>query len=312
MNPTISAQKPTAIKIQAMKLLLKSYSCGLLGAALLALNASPAQAQQTYITCGAVSTNLNAKLKFVNGSNYVAGSGFAHPLIFQRFTNHFTGPGGTFCYSSTNLTFQALSAITNPATAAALGSYIGCKILSVAGPAGGVLSFWESSAGWPTYVFPVGGVYDPAKSMFEVGNIETGANTPGGDPYGNIPGRRFSANQAGSYLVTFQLYDLSKNHPTDTNSPIQAASDPLTVNFVTGTDLATTRFGKTNNVVTLSFTQSGLNNLYVETATDIAGTWVPVAGPFTNAPVGTNITTMLFTNNPTITKVFYRLHGATP
>jgi len=292
-----------------MKTLVKS--CCLLGAVLLGLNAETLRAQ-SFVTCGAVSTNVGAQLKFVNGASYASSSGYFHPLTFQRFTNHFTGAGGSFRYCSTNLLFQALSVKTNPATAAAFGAYLGCKILSVAGPAGGVFSFWESSAGWPTYQFPVGGVYDPARSMIEVGNIEAGAGTPGGDTFGSIPGRRFSVDKAGEYLVTFQLYDLSKNHPTSTNAPVQIASDPLTIKFATTVDLATTRFVKTNNVVTMAFKQSGLTNLYVEAATDLAGSWTPVAGPFTNAPVGTNLTTMTFTNDPAVANIFYRLHGATP
>jgi len=308
MNQIISAPNQTEIKIQPMKTLVKSYS--LLGAVLLALNTAALQAQTAFVTCGAVSTNLGAQLKFVNGTNYSASSGYFHPLTFQRFTNHFTGAEGSYRYCSTNLLLQALSK-TNPA-AAALGSYIGCKVLSVTGPAGGVFSFWESSAGWPTYQFPVGGTYDPAKSMIEVGNIENGAGTPGGDPFGSLPGRRFSVDKAGDYLVTFQLYDLSKNHPTDTNSPIQIASDPLTIKFSTTVDLSTTRFVTTNNVVTMAFKQGGLTNLYVESATSLTGVWTPVAGPFTNAPIGTNITTMTFTNSAAITQIFYRLHGATP
>ena len=58
-----------------------------------------------------------------------------------------------------------------------------------------------------------------------------------------------------------------KNHPTDTNAPIQIASDPLTIKFSTTVDLNTTRFANTNGVVTLTFKQSGLTNLYVESAT---------------------------------------------
>ncbi len=80
-----------------MKIFVKS--CPLLAALLLGLPASPLPAQ-TLVTCGAVSTNVGAKLAFVNGANLLAGSGFSQPLVYQRFTNHFTGPGGNYCYSS--------------------------------------------------------------------------------------------------------------------------------------------------------------------------------------------------------------------
>ena len=307
MNQIVPAPNPTEIKTQPMKTLIKC--CCLLGALSLGLPVDSLHAQ-SFVTVGAVSTNTGAQLKFVNGTNYELSSGYVQPLTYQRFTNRF---GGSYCYNSTNLFFQVISATTNASLpVAAFGSYIVCQITAVTGPAGGVLSFWEQGSGWPTYQFPVGGTYATDKSRFILSNLENGAGTPGGDPWGSIRGRRFSVNKAGEYLVTFQLYDTSKNHPTATNAPIHAVSDPLVVKFATGVDLNTTRIVKTNNVVTLSFKQGGLTNLYVEAATDLQGTWTPVAGPFTNAPIGTNVTTMQFTNSPATPSVFYRLHGATP
>jgi len=308
MPATMPALKPTEAKIQSMKTILKSYC--FLGTLLLGIAASSSRAD--IISCGAISTNVGAKLTFWNGTNFASSSGYVQPLTFQRFTNHFTGVGGSYRYSGSNLLFQALSIKTNVPGAASLGSYLACRILSVTGPVGGTFSFWETIAGWPTYQFPVGGVYESNKSVFEIGNIELGAGSPNNDPYGFIPGRRFTADVAGDYFVTFQLIDISKNHPTDADAPVNLPSDPLTVKFSTMVDMNTTRFVRTNNIVTMSFKQSGLTNMYVEAASDLGGAWIPVAGPFTNAPIGTNITVLSITNSPGLTKIFYRLHGATP
>src|SRR5258708_3251464 len=101
----------------------------LLGPALLALTAGPLPAPILTVDWGAVSTNAGAKLKFVNGGNYSATTtGFVQPLTFQRISSRY---GTNTVYCSTNLQFMALSAKTNPATAAAIGSYVACQVMSV-------------------------------------------------------------------------------------------------------------------------------------------------------------------------------------
>jgi hypothetical protein len=279
----------------------------LLGAALLGLTAGTLHAQIITVDCGAVSTNAGAKLKFVNGASYSAGSsGFVQPLTYQRISSRF---GTNIVYCSTNLQFQAISVKTNPATAAALGSYVVCQVVSVSGPPGGVLSYWEQGAGWPTYEFPVNDIYATEKSRFILSNCEGGAGRPDGDPYGNIRGRRFVVNKPGDYLVTFKLYDTSVNNPT-AKAAIHTPSDPLTIKFSTKIDMGITQLGTTNGLTTLIFKQGFLTNMMVEASTNmVGGTWVPVAGPYTNTPT---LTTNRFTNDPALPAIFYRLHGITP
>jgi hypothetical protein len=291
-----------------MKTHLKSF--GLLGALLLGLNTGTVQAQLLTVTAGAVSTNAGAKLKFVNGTNFAAASGYKIPVVYQQFINRYYT---NFYYGTTNLLFQALSVKTNSTTAAAAGAHVVCQIVSVTGPAGGVMTFWEQGAKWPTYQFPVNGVYATGKNRIILGNVETGAGVPGGDPFGNIRGRRFTFNKFGEYLVTYRLYDDSENNPTAA-VPIHLPSDPLTIKFVTGLGMEPTNLKKTNNVSTLTFVQSALTNMYVEAATDLKGPWATVAGPFTNAPVGTGslLTTLNFTNSPSVASVFYRLRAVAP
>lgn len=285
-----------------MKLKLKSHC--LIAATLLAVSAGTARAQLLTVTCGAEGTNVGAKLKFVNGDTVSAASGYTAPLLYQRVA---TRIATNVFYCGTNLLFQALSAKTNATTAAAIGAYLNCEITSVTGPDGATFTFWEQGAGWPTFTYPVNQTFGPGTNRIILSNCETGAGRADGDPFGNIRGRKFVVSKAGEYTVTFKLYDTSVNHPTQPNTPIHAASDPLTVKFATTVDLGITSYAKTNDVSTLVFKQGALTNLYVEAATAIPGTWATLAGPFTSAPT---LTTNTFTN--TTTTAFFRLRGATP
>jgi hypothetical protein len=290
-----------------MKTQLKSF--GLLSAMLLGLTTGNLHAQLFPVTAGAVSTNVGAKLKFVNGTNYAASSGFALPLAYQRFANRYYT---NFYYGTSNLLFQAISVKTNPATAAAFGSYLVCQIMSVTGPSGGVLTFWEQGAKWPTYEFPVNGAFVTGKNRIILSNVETGAGRSDGDPFGNLRGRRWSVNKAGEYLVTFRLYDTSENHPT-TAAPIHLPSDPLTVKFKTDVVLNIAKLALSNGVSTVAFNQTGLTNLFVEASTNLApGSWTVVDGPYTNFPTGTNLTVTLVTNAPSVSSMFFRLRAIAP
>lgn len=285
-----------------MKTHLKHYL--LLGALLLGANVASVNAQLLPINCGAVSTNVGTKLKFVNGTNYSSDLGYVQLAVYGRYTNRF---GTNLMYGTTNLLFGALSVKTNWDSSAAFGSYIACRVVSVSGPVGGVLSFWEQGAGWPTYQFPVNGLFATGKNQFLLSNIENGAGRPDGDPYGSIRGRKFTVNKAGEYLVTFKLYDIAKNHPT-ADASIHQPSDTLTIRFKTGVDMDITQFKLTNNVATVVFKQGLLTNMFVEASTDMSA-WQTVAGPFVTAPT---LTTNLFTNNPSAPAVFYRLRAAAP
>lgn len=288
-----------------MKTYVKSHC--LLGVFLLALSAGTLRAQLTTINCGAVSTNASTKLLFANGTNFTLGSGFVQPILYQRVTNRF---GTNNYFSTTNLLFQSLSIKTNPATSAALGAHLACQVISVSGPPGGVLSFWEQGAGWPTYDFPVGGIYTSGKNRFLLSNCENGAGRPDGDPFGNVRGRRFTVNKPGDYFVTFKLYDISKNHPTLAATPVHAPSDPLTIKFTTSVDLGITQILLTNNVATLTFKQGQMTNLFVEASTNLdSPNWKVVSGPFATAP---SLTTISVTNLPATKSVYYRLRGVLP
>ena len=276
----------------------------MIGTLLLALNVNRTHAQLAPVECGAVSTDVGSKLLFVNGTNLTPASGFVQPLVFQRVANRY---GTNGYYSTTNLMFTALSSKTNAASAA-VGSYVVAEVLSVTGPAGATMYFWEQGNGRPNYAFPIGGTFASEKSRFILSNLENGAGRPDGDPYGAIRGRRWVVDKAGSYDVTYRLIDTSANHPTLTKTPIHAPSDPLTIKFSTGVDIAITGIASTNGLSTLVYRNGALTNLYVESSANLT-TWTPVVGPFASMQASL-LTTNVFTN--TVNNLFYRLRGTAP
>lgn len=285
----------------------QSQSAGLLCVLLMSLIASPLHAQFLSITAGAESTAPGSKLTFPNGAAFDASSGFTQPLVYTIVTNFVLT---NIMYSTTNLQVWSLSK-TN-AGSAAVGSHIVCEVLSVTGPEGGVLSFWEQGWRTPTYHFPVGTPPTVGSNIFDVSDLAVGAGLPDGDPVGRIPLRRFTVNTPGEYLMTIKLHDSSTNSPAA--GPMHTSSDTITVKFATTLDLAVTRLVRnpTNAVETLTFKQSALTNVVVEANTNLATTdWIAVAGPFTNAPALNNTTTLSFTN-PAIPSRFFRLRASAP
>src|SRR5436190_6965717 len=303
-NDPIYQPKSTK-NIQRMNTRVKSL---LLCAALAGFATFSARAQFDQVTAGAASTNEGAKLMFVNGPSFHTNSGYTHPLIYTLVTNFSLT---NVIYSSTNLQFFALS--NRVPGGAAIGSYISCEVLSVTGPAGGVLTFWEQGWRTPTYHFPVGVPPTVGSNLFDVSDISTGAGLVDGDPAGRIPVRRFTTSTPGTYYLTCRLVDMSTN--TATGGAMHIPSDPITIKLSTTLDLAITRIAKLTNApgaYSLTFKQSALTNVLVETKTNLSlASWTPVAGPFTSAPAF-NQTTVQSVTNPATAGQFYRLRGVAP
>ena len=111
------------------------------------------------------------------------------------------------------------------------GSFIVAEILSVQGPDGGAFAFWETnSTTAPAISIPTGTTNSTFR--FELSEAALGAGERGGDPYGHIHGRRFTASVPGFYTVGFRAYDLSTNGPN--SGPIHSPSLLQLINFQAG------------------------------------------------------------------------------
>lgn len=286
---------------------LRSLSCVLL----LYIATGMLDAQQIRLLCGASSAGVNSKLSVVNAASYDFSSGYMQPLVYTLVSNLVQWRGNVWevkgFYSTTNIAFHALASQT--ASAAVPGTYIVGEVTSVTGPAGGTFSFWEQGAKRPTYSYPVGTT--PAPHRFDVTDIARGGGLPYGDPAGTIPGRRFTVDKPGSYVVGFTLIDTSTN--SNTFGSMHAPSDPVMVKFQAPFPIGLSRIAVTNDGVTLTLNQGALKNVVVETSPNLlAPVWTTVAGPFASAPIGDDSRTLVINNQPSLLSRFYRVRGTAP
>lgn len=187
-------------------------------------------AQHGHLNAGADPDQLNpynnpavgSPLFFVNGSSWSVSSGYIQTMSYSSSGTY----AGTFNSGPTVTSLPATLANGGPsAYHAALGSYIVMSLESVSGPAGGSFSFWEGNATAPT--FSLATDTTPTSPLWF--NLSQGNAAPGEDPYGHVHGRRFSVDIAGTYFVTFRLYDTSTNGPD--GGPIHTPSDLFTMRF---------------------------------------------------------------------------------
>ena len=257
----------------------------------------------THIYAGALGTNQGDKLYFSNGGSFDATrSDYALPQILR------TNGLNAGYFRGDALTFSALPAtplnggpITNQSGTlnAALGARLAIQVVSVTGPPGGSLAFWEgdgeSDLGTITFSIPVG-TSNGANYLV----ISENTGQPGADPYGHIHGREFTTSSPGTYVVGFRVIDLSTNGVG--GGPIQSPSDVLLVRFQAGLRI--------ENVQTLSHgvevsyrSPPGISNLLEATDSATPGHWMSVAPPLRG---NNNLQSFTDTNAPTGNR-FYRI-----
>ncbi len=192
----------------------------------LAVGALQAQAQHGHLNAGAVGQNQGDRLAFVNGDVFAASSGYVKELPLAS--------SGTYAgYHEGGITLTALPGTVDnggpAAGVAAAGSFILAGITSVSGPAGGSFALWEGGATTPTFSYSVGYDVSTPTSLWALSDASTGAGAVGGDPYGHLHGRRFTATEPGLYTVEFKLFDTSINGAG--GGPIHTPSEDLTIAF---------------------------------------------------------------------------------
>ena len=230
-------------------------------------------AQHLHIVAGADSKEQNAKLRFTNGATYdiYSNQGIAPACFFMSSNLPALYPN----LYQTDVTFASLPGTLwtgGPAPgAAAPGAFLEAIIVSVKGPAGGVIGFWQEDEGAnPNLGFSVPVGTTNGTNRFE---ISEGITFPEFDPFGHIHGRRFTANNPGLYTVGFQLVDTST---AGTNGgPIHTPSPISYFYFQAGVFIDS--MVKSNNTVTVSF---GVNSFYdydLEVSTNLVNPqWVSI------------------------------------
>ncbi len=180
------------------------------------------QAQDQQILVFGATTNLpGATLLFENASNYVAASGYCFatvsgavedPALDPTYSGYY--PYAGYYYNRVQV-FSALPATAangGPTNgAAAPGTLIQLRLVSVDGPAGASIAFWEGNSDGSygtnlTWSAPV-----PLSGGTNLIRVTQAANTSTNDPYGLTQGRVLGFTKAGLYKVTWQLVDTSTN-----------------------------------------------------------------------------------------------------
>jgi len=251
-----------------------------------------------HLNAGAVSTNLNARLNWENGADFIASSGYVK-------TFDYTNAGKYAGYYQNNITLAALpqtAAYGGPtAGAAASGSLLHGRISLLSGPPGGSFGFWESNSTAVTGPYVSVSAGETATNLFRL-TQESGA--PGADPFGHIHGRRLSATKPGLYKVGFQAIDVSTNGTG--GGPIHIASDVLPVWFQAGPTFSSVR--KTSNVTQITYGSITNRISIVEYSTNLSQTnWI---GLSTNG--GTDYFQTVSDTNATGRERYYRFRVTLP
>lgn len=194
-----------------------------LSAALTVIVLAGQSSRAQHINAGALTQTQNSQLVWANGAAFAADSGYVQNMTLAtsgRFTGLFNaGP-----------TFTALS-VTNGG--AALGSFLTAEIVSLTGPTGGILSFWEGAdqGGGSSPLFNMTAGSIGLSHRFALSDALEGAGLPGGDPYGHLHGRRFTTTTEGLYTLGIRVLDTSANGVG--GGAIHMPSEVLYMNFQT-------------------------------------------------------------------------------
>ncbi len=167
-------------------------------------------AQHLHLNVGASRPWPDTGLSFINGTSFSTNSGWFLPMPKQTNGLH----QGLYTASSLTLTvLPALPENGGPSSwRPALGALIMAEIVSLQGPAGGEIAFWDSDgvaeADVPTFRIPVGTTNGTWRFR-----LSEGDGSPQSDPYGHIHGRHFTTTQPGLYTLGIRAVDVSTSGP---------------------------------------------------------------------------------------------------
>ncbi|HLH52508.1 MAG TPA: hypothetical protein VKY92_02740 [Verrucomicrobiae bacterium] len=181
-----------------------------------------------HLAAGATSNTNGATLVFQNDGDFGGDTGFVFNLTQGTTNDAYLG-----YYYTGDLVFVALAATPDyggpEPGAAALGTFVQVKLLSIEGPTGAQFGFWETSQDGVdstnlTWTLPV-----PFRGGTNLIHVSEGDGSPGSDPYGHLHGRIYSFTKPGLYKITWQLVDTSTNGPS--GGPVDLPSAPFYLYF---------------------------------------------------------------------------------
>jgi len=159
---------------------------------------------------GATANTPGAMLEYAPGAeDFTTNSGF----VFSLDAGDADGPYSGYFFTSDQV-WEALPATPDNGgpdpDAAAPGTYIQVKLLSVQGPAGASFGFWETPLNGLDSTNLTWSVLVPFQGTNLI-HVSESDGSPGSDPYGHIHGRIYSVTKPGFYIATWQFVDTSTN-----------------------------------------------------------------------------------------------------
>ncbi len=260
-------------KLAAMKYLQFFNAAWLLAA----VGTTPLLAQHAHLYAGASNQTPGTPLFFQNANVWDTNSygGYTQaPACIYFESNYPALYPGLF---QTATTFSALPATIDKGGpspfAAALGTYIELKFVSLQGPPGGALTVWNEIDNplVPSVMLtiPVGATNGTNRYNLSEGDPLDAAS----DPYGHIHGRRLTLNKPGLYIAGLQLLDTAQNGP---GAGATHAPSAVTY-FYLQAGLNLGGFSRSNGVTTARFGLPGFANYALEASPVLPGTnWITI------------------------------------
>jgi len=155
---------------------------------------------------------------------------------------------------------------------AAQGACLELEMVSLDGPSGGQLRYWEPGETQARWALQLGG----SGSSHRI-RLSANEGHPGADPYGQVRGRLFTVDRAGLYRLGFRAVDVSTNGAD--SGPVHTPSDLYVMYLQAG--LTVNSLVHQGAVATASFGGMPGTNFYLERAVRLGGSasWQAVAGP---------------------------------
>lgn len=244
-----------------------------------------------HFVAGTATPAPGAKLLAVNSNDFVLETGYVRTMT-RATTGRLAG------FWAVDHPFTVAGAAPPPEEGApALGSWIHMGMVSLSGPAGGEVGYWEVGATAPTIRLRVG------ERGTNLWRISENNGAPGSDPYGHIHGRNFTATKPGLYIIGFQFVDLSTNGVG--GGPLHVPSDIIPVAFQAGITLSEP-MKQTNEFRARVGTQLGRAHT-LEYATNLAANATWTIG---DSVSGDDHFQVLIDDNPKGEMRFYRVRNA--
>ena len=177
---------------------------------LCALLPNPAEAHG-HINAGAIDSNSSGSINAGDRLNMYFEPGTTDTSLVYNLGLTPYGADGYLWNGYT--TFTALHQSSLPGEApnynslgALSGSFLTLNLVSITGPTGAKLAFYDANATDPLWVYQIGTGLISGAGVFSLTEADWYDFSPS-DPYGHIHGRMFGSDQSGFFTATWTLHD---------------------------------------------------------------------------------------------------------